>query len=159
MPESPLLVEGDLDAFREGDVNVNLEAAVAAIRGYCRWHIAPVRTETLTLDANGSTVILPTLYATAVVLEVDGTTIDEADYTLHPGYLQLRGCWTNGTVTVTLTHGYEELPADLRRVALSMADEGTSPGGRLKSAGPFVYELSESADTEVLDRYRLAPRP
>lgn len=151
----------DLEEFQAGDVYLNLDAAVATARGYCRWHIAPERTEILTLQATGSRVILPTLNATAVtVADVDGFVLDADDYELYPGYIQLKGR-TCGTLTVTLTHGYDELPTDVKRVVLSMADTGaTSVGGRLKSAGPFTYEFPEgSEDAEVLDRYRLASRP
>lgn len=160
MTESPLLNPEDLDDFRAGDATLNLDAAVAAIRSACGWHVAPIRTETLTLEATNGVVILPTLRATGVVVVIDGTTLDASEYTLRPGVLllgSLRGC---GEVTVTLTHGYDDLPADLKRVALSMADTGTSPGGRLKSAGPFSYEFPEgSEDDTTIQRYALAPRP
>lgn len=160
MTELPLLVAEDLQDFQAGDVDLNLAAAITAVRGYCGWHIAPERTEDLVLEATGGRVILPTLKATAVTVEADGSTVDAADYELEPGYLRLkyRAC---GELTVTLTHGYTELPADIKRVMLSMADAGaTGVGGRLKSAGPFTYELPEgSEDAAVLDRYRLAPRP
>lgn len=160
MTESPLLGPLDLEDFRAGDATLNLDAAVAAIRSACGWHVAPVRTETLTLEATNGVVILPTLRATGVVVVIDGTTLDASEYTLKPGVLllaSLRGC---GEVTVTLTHGYDELPSDLKCVALSMADTGTSPGGRLKSAGPFSYEFPEgSEDDATIQRYTLAPRP
>lgn len=161
MTESPLLVASDLDDFQAGDVDLNLAAAVAAVRGYCRWHIAPERTEELTLRAVGGRVILPTLKATAVtVADADGFEVSADDYELEAGYLRLN-CWAPGPLTVTLTHGYDELPADIKRVALSMADSGaTTVGGRLKTAGPFTYEFPEgSEDAATLDRYRLAPRP
>jgi hypothetical protein len=133
---------------------------VTAIRSVCGWHVAPVRTEALSLQATNGVVILPTLRATGVVVVIDGTTLDASEYTLKPGVLlleSLRGC---GEVAVTLTHGYDEIPSDLKRVALSMADTGTSPGGRLKSAGPFSYEFPEgSEDHATIQRYTLAPRP
>lgn len=160
MTEQPLLVESDLDEFRAGDVDLNLAAATEAVRGYCRWHIAPERTETLTLRAEGGRVILPTLHATAVTVEINGTTLDPADYELEAGYLRLKHWVCADPVTVTLTHGYDMFPADVRRVILSKADSGTSLGGRLKSAGPFSYEFPDgSEDAATLDRYRLAPRP
>lgn len=161
MTESPLLAPSDLDEFRAGDASLNLDAAVAAIRSYCGWHIAPVRTETLTLQASAGVVILPTLRATGVVVAIGETTLDASEYELEPGLLRLTGYrWGSGEVVVTLTHGYDQLPADLKRAALSMADTGTTPGGRLKSVGPFTYEFSDdSSDADTIDRYRLAPRP
>lgn len=161
MTEGPLLVETDLEEFQAGDVDLNLAAAVAAVRGYCRWHIAPERTEEMTLRAVGGRVILPTLRATAVTIEdADGAAVSVDDYELEAGFLRIT-CSAPGPLTVTLTHGYSELPADVKRVALSMANSGaTTVGGRLKSAGPFTYEFPEgSEDAAVLDRYRLAPRP
>lgn len=160
MSEQPLLVESDLTEFRAGDVDLNLAAATEAVRGYCRWHIAPARTETLTLCAVGGRIILPTLHPTAVTVVIDGVTIDPADYELEVGYIRLKYRTWADDVTVTLTHGYDMFPADVKRVILSMADTGTSIGGRLKSAGPFTYEFPDgSEDAAVLDRYRLAPRP
>lgn len=161
MTESPLLDPVDLDNFRTGDASLNLDAAVVAIRSACGWHVAPVRTEVLTLEASNGVVVLPTLRATGAVVVVDGTTLDASEYSLKPGVLHLSGYRKGyGEVTVTLTHGYDELPGDLKRVALSMADTGTSPGGRLKSAGPFSYEFPEgSEDAATIERYTLAPRP
>jgi hypothetical protein len=154
--EQPLLVESDLEEYRAGDVDLNLAAATEAVRGYCRWHIAPERTETLTLRAVDGRIVLPTLYATAVSVEIDGTTLEPADYELEPGYLRLTYWASADPVTVTLTHGYDMFPADVKRVILSMADTGTSIGGRLKSAGPFTYEFPDgSEDAAVLDRYRI----
>lgn len=161
MSESPLLTPLDLDEFRTGNAFRNLEAVVAEIRSYCGWHIAPVRTEALTLQASAGIVVLPTLHATSATVAIDGTALEASEYELEPGLLRLtgyrRGC---GTVTVNLTHGYAELPADLRHVALALANAGTSFGARLKSVGPFTYEFDgRSSEQDTIDRYRLAPRP
>lgn len=158
MSEVPLLAPSDLEAFQAGDPTSSLDAAIADLRGRCGWHIAPVRTETLTLAAVKGVVVLPTLRATGAVVVIGGVTLAATDYVLKAGYLVLTGGYagTTAEVTVTLTHGYDVLPDDLKRVALSAANVGTSPDGRLKSAGPFTYEFADDSDDDVVvGRYRL----
>ena len=156
------LIGADLASYREGDDDLTVAAALAAARSYCGWHIAPSVTETLTLYPVGGVLILPTLHATAVVVTTaDGTVVPAEDYELTPSHISFRGTWYGtGAVTVTLTHGHAELPADLKSAILGNAHSGSFVDGRLKSAGPFSYEFSDAdSSTSVLDHYRLAPRP
>jgi hypothetical protein len=67
-------------------------------------------------------------------------------------------------VVVQMTHGYDELPGELRRVALAVADRGASPAN-IRQVGDITLAVSAGdapagsvlteAERAVLDRYRL----
>lgn len=156
------LIGADLASYRAGSDDDAVAASLAAARSYCGWHIAPAITETLTLYPVGGVLILPTLRATAVVVTAaDGTVIPADDYELVSTHINFRGSWYGtGSVTVALTHGYAEIPADIKRAILGGAHTGSFVDGRLKSAGPFAYEFNDDGEpASTLDLYRLPPRP
>lgn len=172
MTSLPLDV-GDLEAFQAGNPQFSLEAAVAAVRSYCRWHIAPVVTETVSVQGSGAgTLILPTLRLTGVASVTDDLGV-AADLTLAKwstaGVIQSTYWWSAWRkFTVVFTHGYDALPADVRGVILSLADAGTSGvGGRVRQVGQVTYDNGGSASADdltgaqkaILDRYRLPSRP
>lgn len=140
-----------------------IDAAAAQIRGYCGWHIAPERTDTVRLDSDGAAVLrLPTLK----LIEV----IDVQDAAGNPitgwlwsdkGMLHRPGGFPAGfgAVTVTMRHGYEDLPPDLLTVLSGM----TSRRVVQESLGARSVTFAASADTILyeapLARYKLGPRP
>lgn len=161
-----------------------LDAASAAVRGYCGWHIAPSLTETLTLDGSGGQVqTLPTLHLTDVteVLQ-NGTAVDLATVQWSAaGYLWRPCAWsTPGCigapllrgVTVAIVHGYTPVPAELVAVVCSVAARAAvSPTGVVREqTGPFSVTYSQTApntaggvallpaETAILDRYRIPGR-
>jgi hypothetical protein len=152
--------------------------AEALVRSYCRWHIAPARTETLTLPAGeGVALLLPSLMVTAVAsVTVDGTALTADEYTwTEAGVLKhstnIR--WGSGTVVVEFTHGYAEAPPDVTAIVQSVAQRAVDNPGSLvrKQVGPFGDTYSQTgfnqslplalldAEKDVLAAYRLAPRP
>lgn len=166
----------DLEQYRSGDPQDNIDAALATVRGYCGWHIAPSRTDTLTIhSATRQGLILPTLYLTDVSSVLVGSTavdVSAVRWTTsgmveRPGWGSLDGYWSwtdRSVVTITFTHGYDKLPADVRAVALALADGGaSSAGGRVKQVGAVAYDFSGpsssgdvlDAHRGILDRYRL----
>lgn len=124
-----------------------LDAAVAEVRAFCGWHIAPSRTDTVTVKGSGSVVILPSLYVTDVasVATAEATVTDlmlwypngviEARYSPYWG-------WAALGATVTFTHGYDVCPADVRAAVLSLA-KGSTPGGTVR-----VGQISVTSPTE-----------
>jgi hypothetical protein len=112
-------------------------AANAAVRAYCGWHVAPVITETLTLDGNGGTMLLlPTQRIVDVVSAFIGDTevTEDLRFSERSGVIGLGlgyGYWTSnprtwegwgypswqgglcvfpnvlGILTITMTHGYD----------------------------------------------------
>lgn len=88
------------------------EAAEKLVRDYCGWHVAPVVTETITLDGTGSRrLFLPSLKVLDVrdVL-VKGEPVDPSGYSWsEAGILYRGGGWPDGyrNVVLTLEHGHE----------------------------------------------------
>lgn len=95
------------------------KAAQRVIRAYCGWHVAPIITETLTLDAHGGKILtLPSKRVINITrLDINGDNVlDNATWSTA-GTVQFD---TNllpdapGSITVELTHGYE--PDDVPEV-------------------------------------------
>lgn len=146
----PLLYASELDGFAGSPFTDEAVAAVGErIRDACNWHVAPVVTETLTVDSRGGTVLaLPTLRLTAVsaVRDVTGTTpvtIDSATYRWSVNGTLIRRhwlCWPSGprAVEVDVIHGYTKCPAALLEWAAEMC-RVSGRGGEVRSqqSGPF----------------------
>lgn len=155
-----------------------LSQAEALVRSYCRWHIAPSRTATLTLPAGeGVALILPTLMLTAVAsVTVDGTALTTDEFTWTEAGVLKRATnirWGSGSVVVAFTHGYDAAPADVTAVVQAVAQRAVdNPGSRPRSqVGPFADTYSQSgfnqapamglldAEKAILDAYRIPSRP
>lgn len=113
-----------------------LQAATDIIRGICGWHIAPLHTdEVVTLDGYGQTLSLPTLHVTAVSeVTVDGdvTASDTYQWSTLGELRRDDQWWSVGyrNVSVKMTHGYTDVPAALKQLALAMASRSlTAPAG------------------------------
>lgn len=145
------------DAF--GDVPArtgpDLAGISAAIRRKCRWHIWPQVTETLVLDGPGTDVlVLPTKHLVAVTAVTEaqrrpGSTPVVLDVSLLDwsavGLVNHPSAWSPGAwrgwgwtsrprgITITITHGYEDQPDDLRQLVLALAKRSASNPGGLSS--------------------------
>lgn len=148
-----------------------LDQAMASIRAYCGWHIAPSRTEVLTLDGSGANVlVLPSLYVTDVIyVNENGTELadgsDEAypaEYTWSragfikrgqfcgwPGYGYLGPWWTDALrgITVKLQHGYDDWPVELAGIIQSVATRlvDNPQGLKQQTVGPFSEQYGDAA--------------
>lgn len=175
---NPLVVPSDLESFQNGDVEMALDAAVAAVQNYCEWHIAPVQSETAVLhSADRKTLYLPTRKLVSVQsVTQDGSTVDLASLTTEttgrlvrlPGYRYSR---LGSLITVAFTHGYDVLPSDVQQVVLALAQRTTdNPGSRPRDqVGAVSTTYSQTgfnqapsmalldAEKALLSRYRLLP--
>lgn len=152
--------------------------AEALVRSYCGWHIAPSRADVVeTLRGYGAQpLLLRSLQVTAVASVVDdGTTLVLTDdYIWQPnGVITRAGYWGTGDVVVTYTHGYETVPAEVTAVVQAVAQRAVSnPGSLVRTQkGPFADTYSQTgvnqslpialldAEKDVLDHYRIPPRP
>ena len=148
------------------------QAASAAVRAYCRWHVAPVIEETVVLDATGGRVLQLKSMEVRDVSEVKvlGRVLDESEFAWSADGL-LEGdkpfpCRYR-SVEVTLQHGFDEVP-DLSAIASQIARFAlASPMGRTREqAGQIAVSWgtaegmrwSESA-LEMMKPYRLQPMP
>lgn len=138
-------------------VNRALVEATAAIKNYCRQEIELVEDDEVTLDvaAGRRRLFLPELPVVSVseVVENEETLVVTDNYQLgQHGILHRAGgrAWYAGiqVVTVTYTHGYEDIPDDIVAVCtraaarayqagLKAADAEGVPGVASKSLGDF----------------------
>lgn len=170
-----LVTTTELDAYLSGDPDAALTAAEAAVRSYCRWHVAPVKTETVTLWGGGDQALLvPSLHVVSVEsVTVDGVAVTDFTWREH-GILHGRG-WT-GRVVVSMTHGFdvESAAAEvLRSTILAVAARAkVSPDGIVRSQVGQVSETYSQTgfnqaggvslldiEKAALDDYRLPSRP
>lgn len=124
------------------DAQFWLDAAQGAVRRYCRWHVAPVITETIRLDGTGQrTLLVPS----GRLIEVTEATSDDRDVLAQvevsgSGMLELHdgARWSSrlGGIILTIKHGYDvdEVP-DVAGVIATAASRGGGPGGRIASQG------------------------
>lgn len=152
--------------------------AEALVRSYCGWHIAPSREETVVLHSwGGSFVALPSLYVTEVASVVEeGTELAlDVDYAwLTPSSSLARYPWRwDSDVTVTFTHGYSAVPAEVTAIVQAIAQRAVdNPSSVLREqSGPFAVTYSQTgmnqtvvlslldAEKNILSRYRIPARP
>lgn len=137
-------------------------AAVADVRGYCAWHLAPVVTETVTVDGSGGAVqLLPTLHLTGLTsITNDGVLVEEPQWS-EMGAVRGPRYWTSKYrgVVAEITHGYAEFPLEVLAVLRSMAKDGLTLTGKPRkfTSGPHSVELSDPSPLHlaVLERYRV----
>lgn len=150
------------------------DAALAAVRGYCGWYVAPEVTEDVKVEALAGLILLPSLKVSAVnsVTDEDGKPIASGWRLRRRG--ALRGPWRDREeYTVNIRHGYERLPAEVQAVARDLASTaGSMVGATSMSAGPFQISKSPTAASvqagvvglsdlqkQVLDAHRVNFRP
>jgi hypothetical protein len=163
----------DLVDYQAKDPQQALDAALAAVRSYCGWHIAPSVTATADVWSHDCrSVFVETLNLTAVTtVTQDAVVVDPTTYTFESyGLIRRSAChWFSGRtrVTVAFTHGYAELPDDVKGVVLSLAQRSLTdtrglvvrPGSMSATGGTFVEtygpQFSE-ADKAKLAHYAIA---
>lgn len=137
-----------------------VDAAVETLRNAVRWHIAPERSETVTLDIP---IMQPrlTLMTTHLVsideIRANGEVVDPADYQVSKTFGRVKricGYWPAGygTVEVDMTHGFETVPKDLLNVIAAIAATSRRDQAvREAVAGPFTMALI--GIDKVIERY------
>lgn len=144
-----------------------VDSVVAAMRTEAGWHIAPSRTETVTLDHDGGHILfLPTLWLTDVE-EVRDLAAETPR--VVTGWRKSRSGMVSGpylgggfeSVQVDITHGYSETPPELLLVIAERCQLATiNSGVRQESAGgeSISYSASGAITPEarrIFDRYRI----
>lgn len=129
--DSPTLAAGE---------QMLLTGACDAVREYCGWHIAPVLTETVTVDGSGIAVqTLPTLNLLSVnsVLEL-GVALDatRVDFSAN-GIMEKRtgSPWTSRRrgIVAGITHGYPQTPGWVLTLICASAGRALPTGDRVVS--------------------------
>lgn len=158
-----------------------LRGASAAVRRYCRWHIAPVVDESMVLDHDGGALItLPTLRLIDVLelsvsgREYDADALDRLKWS-HNGEIALpspgRGVYPGAgfrAISATIRHGFDA-PADVKQIVQQVVGNAISSplGATREQAGQVSVSWATTApgvsggisllerDFAVLDLYRL----
>lgn len=134
-----------------------LAAAHGAVRGFCRWHVAPVITETLILDGHcGKNLLIPSQRVEAIDLVLnDGIDVTEqVKHSRRTGVLTLPGGWSTdvGGIEVTLRHGFpvESVPA-VAGLIVALTKRAAQSGGVVASqgVGPANVRYITAADGSV----------
>jgi hypothetical protein len=147
-----------------------VEVASGVVRNYCEWSISEETVTARVFDADGSRLLLlPTLHLTDVdEVLIDGTEVTDFSWS-EMGALCRQGRWPVGfrRVTVTFTHGYAEVPAEIQAIVFGLAQRGATvtPGLRTRTVGAVTYQYADGAsgsaldvaEKSVLDRYALPP--
>lgn len=178
--QDPLVTATQLVADSGGALQVGdprLEAAAngasAAVRRYCKWHVAPLRAENLVLDGKGGQrMALPSLHVVAVEsVKLAGKELGASEFGWsEAGFLELYGHrfpHRYRSVEIGLTHGFLSAP-DLVAIASQVARFAlASPMGRTREqAGQIAVSWgtaqgmawTESA-LSMMNPYRLGPLP
>jgi hypothetical protein len=176
----PLITREQFDAIT-GDkwatderIESAIDAASAAIRDWCGWHVCPSMGCRAVLDTDGTASLwLPTTCLTSVdSVEVGGTTLDADSYQwsrIGQVLPDSRPCARLQGATVEYQAGADDAPADLvaiaaglvvRGVALSYGVTSESAGGvSVSYAQGAAYAASAAsltdADRSALARYRV----
>lgn len=152
-------------------------AALQHVRVYCGWHVTPVlENEEITLDGEGLSLRLPTFKVVDLISVVeDGVELDResiVESAKAPGFLYKRSgaCWSRGfsNITVTLSHGFAEVPA-FDAVVQSFVERMSRQvdGAVPVQVGPFRWSEDQVvngsafsvAEKAILDLYRLERAP
>jgi hypothetical protein len=134
----------------------DVEEAAEEVREYCRWHIAPLVTETVAPVMLGRRAILPTLRLAAVTaVTVSGASV-LFDWTLgNPLILDARFAF-RGPVLVTMTHGFEKCPATVRKAVYAKARGAGPQRVQQQQVGDVaVSYFDDASSASDLDAYRL----
>lgn len=165
----PLIIAADATAWGLTELpDLHRLAAQAAVRGYCRWHIAPRVELVVVLDLDGSGIaLLPAMNVTAVSAVLDGSPVADLQWSAN-GVVEVPRRIQRRALTITFTAGYVAVPDDVKGAALSVAARSAeSPTGEVReSAGPFSVQhstvgsqaggvLLTDAERAVLAPYRL----
>lgn len=162
-----------VDGTTQVDPEFFLNAANRAIRAYCGWHVAPIITETLTLDGNGDrTLLLPSLRIREIITATsDGVDVtDRVRVSKRAGMIEIGGCWSRklGGIEIELEHGYEldEVPdvavlilniakrASSQRFVASQAVNGASVSYLTAGGAPLSVPLLQ-IEKDALEPYKL----
>jgi hypothetical protein len=137
------------------------EAAERLIRDYCRWHVAPIITETRTFDGPGTrSLFLPTKRLVEVEsVTVDGGPLTPEDYRFSAdGWLTRVGAlWPHRerSVTVEFRHGFDPSEAIGEVVAQIVNRAKISPAGNVASQAAGTQRVTFVTNGGEVTRYGL----
>lgn len=174
--------DDDWIEYKDHSPEYYLRVASHAIRRYLGWHLAPSLEETIQVPVKQRGLIpLPSRYVTAVseVVIADEALADDDFIWDQGGWIQTgrfyydtsryptaTSSWRPNEATVTLTHGYQEVPVEVKQVAFELVSAtiaspvsnvsqmSTPAGYSITLSSPPGFYLTEWQQ-KVLAPYRL----
>jgi hypothetical protein len=146
-------------------VETRVESAGEAVRAEAGWHIAPVLTETLTVDGEGGHLLfLPSLRVLEVT-EIRDVTYDEPRVITgwrksKRGVIYRAGGWPVGfeSIEVDVVHGYAACPAELLPVIAEYTTRRVTQESLGSRSVSFASDEGARLDSRVA-RYKIPSRP
>lgn len=160
------LIASDVESYTGGRLSASkpetlraLNAAQAAVRRYCGWHVSPILQTTLTLDGNGRRELwLPSLKIVSInsltvfdsnlgeIVDIDVNDptqfamSSEAPGVIYRGPGTGRWNWGVGNVTVDFTHGFSDA-YDWQAAVLELVDRmAAQVGNVMGTSGPMTQK-------------------
>lgn len=146
----------------------NSEVATALVRHWCGWHVAPVVTETVTLDTReGASILLPTLRLVGISEAIlDGEDILDGLEWSADGMIRHRFKRKFRALTITMEHGFEaaDVVPLVDRIASRLTTQKLGVTQYSESTGPYSVSASYGGaggsgllaeDREALRPFRL----
>lgn len=174
MAPAPLVTPDDVEELDPFEVAAVAPRVSAAIRRFAGWHIAPVLTETLTVDGPGGRLLtLPTMRVvdlTAMTVDGEAVLVDDYEWSAR-GQVRYASLFpaTWRAVTVTLEHGYPlEDVEDVVAAAVAYTRRLIRNPDRLRSETVAGYSGAwdtvagvglDTAELAILAPYRLNASP
>lgn len=155
----------DWAEYQNHSAEYYLRVAGSAIRKYLGWHLSPIREETLEVPIGQRGIImLPTrrlLSIESLVIADNALTTDDYIWDTS-GWIETGQYYyrVDGSIpvpsassrlaTVTFTHGYAEVPLEVKQVAFEMTEQVmTAPVGNVaQMSTPAGYRIQLSAPAE-----------
>lgn len=139
------------DADQVAAVELAIGWATEAIRNYCHQYIERVTDEEITLDCDGGVKLflpeLPVIEVAEVVEDGETLAVDD-DYkaAAHGVLHRVNQDWVSGVqvITITYTHGYSPLPADVVAVCARAASRAFQAGLKASDADGIAGVQSKS---------------
>lgn len=164
MVDVALVGSSDLVGFPGAPFSDGVAAAAGGqVRALCGWHVAPVVTETVTVETGGSAVVLlPSLRVVSVseVRDEDGNVL--TGWKVRPnGVLRVPGGWPD-VIEVDLEHGHAKCPGELVAVVAEFARSIKAGGVKAESLAGRSVQLDTTpggVSADILARYTLPERP
>lgn len=124
--------------------------AIAMIREFCGWHVAPVVTEEVTVEGGAGILFLPSLRVSEVASVIDEHGTEITSYRARNGAFLVGPFVPCHDYTVTMTHGHASMPASILSVAEALAVVGSLGVLNQVTAGPFNFSTPSGSESGAL---------
>lgn len=152
MVDAPLVAPSDVEGFPGAPFSAGVLAAAAGqVRSECGWHVAPVVSETVTVEAGGSLALLPSLRVVSVEAVRDEAGNVLTGWRFRPNGILKRAGGFPEVIEVDFTHGFDACPPELVGVIADRAQRVKAGQIRQESLGARSVSYAASSDGSLSD--------